>query len=167
MIARLCRLLREEVTEQLSRGSVPLTSLAKDWRKLLFPSATDDAFADGYAQAVTFGLLMARAQDIPLSDGLDRVARELRKTNTPGDSTPGQRGTGGEGAQAARPWAGRPACYAAAFNPVRIRRRRHRWRRQGGEAQAGEAVAAITNKVTTQPTPITHIKDRSVARSAR
>jgi len=50
--------------------------------KLLFPSATDEAFADGYAQAVTFGLLMARARDIRLADGLDRVARELRGTNT-------------------------------------------------------------------------------------
>ena len=80
--ARLCRLLRDEVTEQLGRGSPSLTNLAADWRKLLFPSATDEAFADGYAQAVTFGLLMARARDIALADGLDRVARELRHTNT-------------------------------------------------------------------------------------
>ena len=80
--ARLCRLLREEVTEQLGQGSAPLTNLATDWRKLLFPSATDEAFADGYAQAVTFGLLMARARDITLADGLDRVAHELRQTNT-------------------------------------------------------------------------------------
>ena len=80
--ARLCRLLREEVTEQLRRGSPSLTNLATDWRRLLFPSATDDAFADSYAQAVTFGLLMARARDIPLADGLDRVAGELRHTNT-------------------------------------------------------------------------------------
>ena len=80
--ARLCRLLREEVTEQLGRGSPSLTNLATDWRKLLFPNATDEAFADGYAQAVTFGLLMARARDIALAAGLDRVARELRHTNT-------------------------------------------------------------------------------------
>ena len=80
--ARLCRLLREEVTEQLGRGSASLTNLAKDWRKLLFPSATDAAFADGYAQAVTFGLLMAKAQEIRLADGLDRVALALRQTNT-------------------------------------------------------------------------------------
>ena len=80
--ARLCRLLREEVVEQLGQGSAPLTNLAKDWRRLLFPSATDEAFADGYAQAVTFGLLMARERDITLADGLDRVAHELRQTNT-------------------------------------------------------------------------------------
>ena len=82
LTARLCRLLREEVTEQLARGSGPLTNLATDWRKLLFPNASNEAFADGYAQAVTFGLLMARARRIPLSDGLDRVAGELRQTNT-------------------------------------------------------------------------------------
>ena len=80
--ARLCRLLRDEVEEHLRRGSPSLTNLAEDWRKLLFPSATDKTFADGYAQAVTFGLLMARAQGIDLSDGLDRVAVELRQTNT-------------------------------------------------------------------------------------
>ena len=82
LTARLCRLLREEVTEQLAQGSRPLSGLATDWRKLLFPSATNEAFADGYAQAVTFGLLMARARGITLSDGLDRVARELSQTNT-------------------------------------------------------------------------------------
>lgn len=32
MTARLCRLLREEVMEQLARGSKPLTNLAQDWR---------------------------------------------------------------------------------------------------------------------------------------
>ena len=82
LTARLCRLLREEVAEQLAQGSAPLTNLATDWRKLLFPSATNEAFADGYAQAVTFGLLMARARKITLRDGLDRVAGELRQTNT-------------------------------------------------------------------------------------
>jgi hypothetical protein len=80
--ARLCRLLRDEVVEQLSLGSIALTELAKDWRLLLFPQATNDEFADGYAQAVTFGLLVARAQDIPLRDGIDRAAQELRKTNS-------------------------------------------------------------------------------------
>lgn len=56
--ARLCRFLRDEVTEQLALSSEALTALAIDWRKLLFPDATDERFADGYAQAVTFGLLM-------------------------------------------------------------------------------------------------------------
>jgi hypothetical protein len=80
--AGLCRLLRDEVTEQLALGTPALTGLAADWRKLLFPEATDAQFADGYAQAVTFGLLMARAQGIPLANRLDQVARALAKTNT-------------------------------------------------------------------------------------
>jgi len=80
--ARLCRFLREEVTEQLSLKSEALTSLAADWRKLLFPDATDERFADGYAQAVTFGMLMARAKNIPLATGLHQVADELTKSST-------------------------------------------------------------------------------------
>lgn len=80
--ARLCRLLREEVTEQMALRSPALTALAADWRKLLFPEASDEQFADGYAQAVTFGMLMARAREIELSDGLDRAARRLGETNS-------------------------------------------------------------------------------------
>jgi hypothetical protein len=79
--ARLCRLLRDEVVEQIEIGSAPLTSLAADWRRALFPEASNAAFADGYAQAVTFGLLMARAQGIVLSGGLDRVSGQLRQKN--------------------------------------------------------------------------------------
>ena len=80
--ARLCRFLRDEVTEQLAAGSEALTSLATGWRKMLFPEASDVQFADGYAQAVTFGLLVARARGIKLSDGIDRAARELGATNS-------------------------------------------------------------------------------------
>jgi hypothetical protein len=80
--ARLCRFLRDEVTEQLGLKSQALTDLAVDWRKLLFPDATDERFADGYAQAVTFGMLMARAKGIALSAGLDRVAAELARSST-------------------------------------------------------------------------------------
>ena len=54
--ARLCRLLRDEVIEQMELGSPALTSLAADWRRTLFPDASNETFADGYAQAITFGL---------------------------------------------------------------------------------------------------------------
>jgi hypothetical protein len=81
MAARLCRLLRDEVIEQMELGSPALTGLATDWRRTLFPDASNETFADGYAQAVTFGLLMARAQGIVLAEGLDRVSRLLRHTN--------------------------------------------------------------------------------------
>jgi hypothetical protein len=80
--ARLCRLLRDEVTEQLALKSVVLTELATDWRKLLFPDATDERFADGYAQAVTFGLLMACAKSIKLSTGVQQVASTLSQTSS-------------------------------------------------------------------------------------
>jgi hypothetical protein len=80
--ARLCRLLRDEVVEQMERGSPALTGLAQDWRKLLFPQADDAQFADGYAQAVTFGLLVARARDISLAHGTEAAAQELRKSNS-------------------------------------------------------------------------------------
>lgn len=80
--ARLCRFLRDEVTEQLKQGSEALTTLAGAWRELLFPEASDVRFADGYAQAVTFGLLMARAKGIELAQGFNRVADDLRDTNS-------------------------------------------------------------------------------------
>lgn len=80
--ARLCRFLRDEVVEQLAQNNAPLTALKDDWRALLFPDADDAKFADGYAQAVTFGLLMAKSKGLGLADGLDNVARELGKTNT-------------------------------------------------------------------------------------
>jgi hypothetical protein len=80
--ARLCKLLRDEVTEQLARQNPAFAALATDWRKLLFPEASDGQFADGYAQAVTFGMLMARAQNIELRDGLDRAAKRLGQTSS-------------------------------------------------------------------------------------
>jgi hypothetical protein len=80
--ARLCRLLRDEVTEQLGLKSEALVGLAEDWRKILFPDATDERFADGYAQAVTFGMLMARAKGIELASGLQQVASELSRTSS-------------------------------------------------------------------------------------
>lgn len=80
--ARLCRLLRDEVLEQLERKSHGLTALAGDWRRLLFPEANDYRFADGYAQAVTFGLLVARAIDIPLAGGIHQAAHRLRGSSS-------------------------------------------------------------------------------------
>lgn len=80
--ARLCRLLRDEVTERMAEGNLALRELAVDWRALLFPDATDTEFADGYAQAVTFGLLMARARGISLTQGIQGAAQSLRRSNS-------------------------------------------------------------------------------------
>ena len=78
-VAPLTRLLREAVLEQLEIESEPgvpdnqkpFSGLADDWRHLLFPEATDEVFADGYAQTVTFALLLAR------TEGIDMVGQEL------------------------------------------------------------------------------------------
>lgn len=80
--ARLCRLLRAEVEELLST-EVGLRDLAADWRRLLFPDATDAEFADGYAQTVTFALLLARVERIELaSRDLRDVSDELGNKHT-------------------------------------------------------------------------------------
>ena len=80
--ARLCRYLRDEVIEQLGIKNAKLSDLKEDWKALLFPDADDAKFADGYAQAVTFGLLMAKSRKLTLADGLDEVAKALGKTDT-------------------------------------------------------------------------------------
>lgn len=77
--ARMCRLLREEVVGQLAAGSPGFKTLIATWRKALFAEASDNEFADGYAQAVTFGMLMARAQGTSL-ENLDLAAQGLGDT---------------------------------------------------------------------------------------
>lgn len=65
LLAPLCRMLRDDVSDALRDPASPLVQLAKDWRQLLFPGATDRQFADAYAQTVAFALLLGR------SDGAD------------------------------------------------------------------------------------------------
>lgn len=62
LLAPLCRMLRDDVTESLRDEESALVNLAEDWRQLLFPGATNDKFADAYAQTVTFALLLARSE---------------------------------------------------------------------------------------------------------
>ena len=80
--ARLCRLLRDEVMDRLNAKDKKFADLRSDWRQILFPEAKDEDFADGYAQAVVFGLLMARARGVSLADGIDHAASELRHTDS-------------------------------------------------------------------------------------
>jgi hypothetical protein len=68
LLAPLCHMLRDDVTDALKDPRSPLVQLAKDWRQLLFPDASDEQFADAYAQTVTFALLLAR------SEGADPLA---------------------------------------------------------------------------------------------
>ena len=62
LLAPLCRLLREDVAEALGVSGSSLAQLAGDWRQLLFPDATDEQFADAYAQTVAFALLLGRSE---------------------------------------------------------------------------------------------------------
>lgn len=62
LLAPLCRMLRDDVTEALKDTNSPLAQLARDWRQLLFPEASDEQFADAYAQTVTFALLLGRGE---------------------------------------------------------------------------------------------------------
>jgi len=73
LLAPLCRMLRDDVTDALNDPQSPLVHLAKDWRQLLFPDAADDQFADAYAQTVTFALLLARSEG---ADPLDLARAE-------------------------------------------------------------------------------------------
>lgn len=62
LLAPLCRMLRDDVTDALKDPDSPLVQLAQDWRQLLFPDAPDEQFADAYAQTVAFALLLGRSE---------------------------------------------------------------------------------------------------------
>ncbi len=59
-LAPLARMLRDEVTDAMKPKDSTLRELAAEWRKFLFPETSDAAFADAYAQTVTYALLLAR-----------------------------------------------------------------------------------------------------------
>lgn len=74
LLAPLCRMLRNDVTDALKDPRSPLVQLAKEWRQLLFPDASDERFADAYAQTVAFALLLGR------SDGADPLTLNSAET---------------------------------------------------------------------------------------
>jgi hypothetical protein len=60
LLAPLCRFLRDDVLQAARNSDSALAQLAYEWRTTLFPDATDEAFADAYAQTLTYALLLAR-----------------------------------------------------------------------------------------------------------
>lgn len=91
-LASLTRATREAVRIQLTRerqaqkAGAPVTDLVflgalRDWRKALYPRANDADFSDGFAQTVTFALLLAVSEGISLNAGLAPIGAELRKTS--------------------------------------------------------------------------------------
>lgn len=87
-VAPLCRLLREQVAETMahersSPGRRPFTTLAAEWRDTLFPNLDERDFADAYAQAVTFSLLLARVDGIVFEGrSLSDIAQQLSKLHS-------------------------------------------------------------------------------------
>ncbi|WP_017624445.1 type ISP restriction/modification enzyme [Nocardiopsis chromatogenes] len=79
-VAHMCRQLRGEIVdlieeERYSDGPKPFTGLAREWKNLLFPAMEPGPeFADAYAQAVTFSLLVARESGV---DFTDKSTREI------------------------------------------------------------------------------------------
>lgn len=89
LVARLCRLLREDVAVELDRektgrsGSQTFSGLAEDWRQVLFPQLTDAQFCDQYAQTVTFALLLARVEGVSFQRrAIGEIARLLGKKHS-------------------------------------------------------------------------------------
>lgn len=81
LLAPLCRMLRADVLDALAKHSEAMRTVAADWRRYLFPEASDAVFADAYAQTVVFALLLAR------SDGsdtllLDQAVERLTGSNS-------------------------------------------------------------------------------------
>ena len=70
LLAPLTRVVRDEVLEALTRSQSAISQLAKDWRAVLFPDATNDEFADAYAQTLTYALLLARLDPATRSSGI-------------------------------------------------------------------------------------------------
>ncbi|MFM9432000.1 type ISP restriction/modification enzyme [Arthrobacter sp. MP_2.3] len=93
-VAPLARVLREEVLEALraerraikggaDKNLQPFLGAAQSWRRLLMPAAKDEEFADGYAQTVTFALLLARAEGLDLKNAkLHDVSELLDSTHS-------------------------------------------------------------------------------------
>ncbi|MFE1858402.1 type ISP restriction/modification enzyme [Streptomyces anandii] len=87
-IAGICALLRDEVTERLTReesgeADAAFSILAGNWKDLLFPDARPEEFADHYSQTLTFAVLLARLHHIDLDKlSLPDVATRLGKRHS-------------------------------------------------------------------------------------
>jgi hypothetical protein len=95
LLAPLCRLLRDDVTDALVDPASALQTTARDWRQLLFPDASDARFADSYAHTVTFALLLARSEGASLDTVAGAVAQlQERPGSTSSPCAPSSGGGG-------------------------------------------------------------------------
>ena len=70
-LAPLARLLRRDVEMALNEETSAIAQLRREWQATLFANADPPQFADAYAQALTYALLLARL------DGLEVVGADL------------------------------------------------------------------------------------------
>ncbi len=67
-LAPFCRLVRDEVLDSLGDAASPMHSLKREIKALLFPDASEQQFADAYAQTVIFALLLGQMEDANVLD---------------------------------------------------------------------------------------------------
>ncbi len=87
IVARLCRLLKDDVAAILGSASHPasedLRLLAGDLRQRLFPDLDDQGFADAYAQSITFALLLAQINGVAIDEiPLHEIGRQVAKKHS-------------------------------------------------------------------------------------
>jgi len=87
VLARLCRLLKDDVAAILGSASHPasedLRLLAGDLRQRLFPDLDDQGFADAYAQSITFALLLAQINGVDIDEiPLHEIGRQVAKKHS-------------------------------------------------------------------------------------
>ena len=76
-LAPLTAVLRDEVKLALANQVEDVVALAKEWRRVFFASSDDAEFADGYAQTLTYALLLAQVEGA-VSLERDDAVRHLR-----------------------------------------------------------------------------------------
>lgn len=67
-LAPYCRLIRDDVLDGVSDTKSSLRILRDEIKRLLFPEATDQQFADAYAQTIIFALLLAQSEGADVLD---------------------------------------------------------------------------------------------------
>lgn len=78
LLAPLAKLFRQEVSEALTVEKSNIQNVRDIWKQTLFPRATDEQFADIYAQTVTYSLLLAKLDGANVLDSADAV-KTLKK----------------------------------------------------------------------------------------
>lgn len=75
LLAPLCRLLKSDVLDALERPESNIAVLRSDWQATLFPDASNEQFADAYAQTIAYALLLARLDGLKIVSTATAPAR--------------------------------------------------------------------------------------------